>query len=146
MGNLFWNYGAKGAGISASVAAAGTFLASLLGGWDFMMKALIWAMALDVLLGLLCGAKSRSLDSHIMLWGGINKVLVLVFVGFGVVLDRAIGMGEPYIRTAVICFYLGREGLSIVENSAKLGMPWPDFLIALLGQLKKQGNDGVQKK
>ena len=145
MENLFWNYGTKGAGISAAVAAVGTFFAGLLGGWDFMMKALIWAMALDVLLGLLCGAKSRAIDSRIMLWGGINKVLVLVFVGFGVVLDQSIGLGEPYIRTVVICFYLGREGLSIVENSAKLGLPWPGFLTALLGQMKERGDSGKQE-
>lgn len=108
--NIFWNYGGKGAGISAAVAAAGTFLAGFLGGWDFMMIALLWAMGLDVLLGLLCAIKVRNVDSQVMLWGGINKVLVLLFVAFGVVMDRALSFENPYIRTAIICFYLGREG------------------------------------
>ncbi|TCL42414.1 phage holin family protein [Harryflintia acetispora] len=142
MGNLFWNYGAKGAEVSAAVAAVGTFLAGILGGWDFMMIALLWAMGLDVLLGLLCAVKVRNVDSQVMLWGGINKVLVLLFVAFGVVMDRALSFDNPYIRTAIICFYLGREGLSIIENSAKLGMPWPGFITALLEQLKERGEKG----
>ena len=140
--NIFWNYGGKGAGISAAVATAGTFLAGIWGGWDFMMVALLWAMGLDILLGLLCAVKTKSVDSQVMLWGGINKVLVLLFVAFGVVMDRALSFGNPYIRTAIICFYLGREGLSIIENSAKLGMPWPGFITALLEQLKEKGEQG----
>lgn len=140
--NIFWNYGGKGAGISAAVATAGTFLAGIWGGWDFMMVALLWAMGLDILLGLLCAVKTKSVDSQVMLWGGINKVLVLLFVAFGVVMDRALSFENPYIRTAIICFYLGREGLSIIENSAKLGMPWPGFITALLEQLKEKGEQG----
>lgn len=140
--NIFWNYGGKGAGISVAVAAVGTFLAEILGGWDFMMVALLWAMGLDILLGLLCAIRSKSVDSQVMLWGGINKVLVLLFVAFGVVMDRALSFDNPYIRTAIICFYLGREGLSIIENSAKLGMPWPGFITVLLEQLKARGEKG----
>ena len=143
--NIFWNYGEKGAGISVAVAAVGTFLAEILGGWDFMMVALLWAMGLDILLGLLCAIRSKSVDSQVMLWGGINKVLVLLFVGFGVVLDHAVGLQQPYIRTAIICFYLGREGLSALENSAKLGVPWPEFVKTMLAQLKDKGNEGENK-
>ena len=142
MDKMFWNYGGKGAGISVAVAAVGTFLAEILGGWDFMMVALLWAMGLDILLGLLCAIRSKSVDSQVMLWGGINKVLVLLFVAFGVVMDRALSFDNPYIRTAIICFYLGREGLSIIENSAKLGMPWPGFITVLLEQLKARGEKG----
>lgn len=145
MDKVFWNYGAKGAEISAAIAAVGTFLTGLLGGFDWMISALLWAMGLDIILGVLCAAKNKSLDSQVMLWGGINKVLVLLFVGFGVVLDHAVGLQQPYIRTAIICFYLGREGLSVLENSAKLGVPWPEFVKTMLAQLKDKGNEGENK-
>ncbi|MBR0033399.1 MAG: phage holin family protein, partial [Bacilli bacterium] len=32
------------------------------------------------------------------------------------------------LRTAVCLFYIGNEGISIVENAEKLGVPIPKFL------------------
>lgn len=61
-------------------------------------------------------------------------------VGVGVILDRLVGMSDPYIRTAVIWFYIGREGLSIVENYGKMGMPLPPAIAKALEQLKGKGD------
>lgn len=146
MDNLFWNYGELGAKIAAAVAAAGTVGNLIFGGWDGMVKALVAAMAIDFLLGILAAVKTQTVDSHVMFWGGVNKILVLVFVAFGVVLDGALGLGEPYIRTVIIWFYLGREGLSVVENSAKLGMPWPQGVVNILEQLKEKGDKGGEEE
>lgn len=137
---VWWNYGETGAWISAAVASAGTFFTGLLGGWDKMVQALIWFMAIDFALGFIASLKAHKTDSKVMLWGGINKVLVLVFVGVGVILDRLVGMPEPYVRTAIIWFYIGREGLSIVENYGKIGLPLPSFVPKLLEQLKDKGD------
>ena len=129
MKNLVWSYGSEGAAVSGMLAAAGTFLNWWFGGFD----------KIDFALGFLAAAKSRTIDSQVMFWGGVNKVLVLVFVGFGVVLDGIVGTPEPYIRTAIIWFYIGREGLSIVENYGKMGLPLPEFITAVLNQLKDKG-------
>ena len=144
--NLFWNYGELGVKISAAVAAAGMLLNSCLGGWDAMVKALVAAMVIDFLLGILAAVKSGTVDSHVMFWGGVNKILVLVFVAFGVVLDGALGLGEPYLRTAIVWFYLGREGLSIVENYGKMGLPLPSVVTGVLEQLKEKGDKGGEKE
>lgn len=146
MDNLFWNYGELGVKISAAVAAVGTVGNLIFGGWDGMVKALVAAMAIDFLLGILAAVKTQTVDSHVMFWGGVNKILVLVFVAFGVILDGALGLGEPYIRTVIIWFYLGREGLSVVENSAKLGMPWPRGVVGILEQLKEKGDKGGEEE
>ena len=42
------------------------------------------------------------------------------------------------IRTAVIFFYLANEGLSILENSAIIGLPVPDKLKDMLLQLAEE--------
>ncbi len=139
MKNLVWNYGGEGATLSGVLAVVGTFLNWWFGGFDEMVQALIICMAIDFALGFLAAAKSKTVDSHVMFWGGINKVLVLVFVGLGVVLDGVIDTHEPYIRTAIIWFYIGREGLSIVENYGKMGMPLPEFVSTVLQQLKEKG-------
>ena len=130
----------EGRGLSLILAMVGTFLNSFLGGFDNMVQALIWFMALDFLLGFLAAWKGGRTDSNVMFWGGVNKVLVLVMVGIGVILDGLVGMPEPYIRTAVIWFYIGREGLSIVENYGKMGMPLPPAIEKALEQLKGKGD------
>ncbi|NLW91681.1 MAG: phage holin family protein, partial [Syntrophomonadaceae bacterium] len=37
-------------------------------------------------------------------------------------------------------FYIGIEGLSILENAGKLGIPLPTILIDALEQMKNRGN------
>ena len=45
------------------------------------------------------------------------------------------------IRTAVIFFYVSNEGISIIENSAKIGLLIPQKLKDILKQLNKDGED-----
>ena len=45
-------------------------------------------------------------------------------------------LGEAgVLRTAVIFFYLSNEGVSLLENSAHLGLPIPQKLKSVLEQL-----------
>ena len=39
------------------------------------------------------------------------------------------------LRSAVICFYLSNEGLSLLENAAHIGLPIPDKMKDVLAQL-----------
>ncbi|MCD4835682.1 phage holin family protein [Phocea massiliensis] len=134
------NYGSFGLRVSSCFAAAGTALNWLLGGWDLMVQALIAFMALDFVLGFAASVKNHTTDSQVMFWGGVNKVLVLGLVGVGVLLDSLLGVGEPYIRTAVIWFYIARELLSILENYGKLGNNIPPILKTVLAQLQEKGD------
>ena len=45
------------------------------------------------------------------------------------------------LRSAVICFYLSNEGVSLLENAAHLGLPVPDKLKAVLSQLHNKDQD-----
>lgn len=135
-------YGRWGARFSAGFALLGTGLSALLGGWDGPVKALLFFMAFDFLSGFAAACKEGSVDSQVMLWGGVGKVMVLALVAAGVVLDQLLGLSEPYCRLAVIWFYIGREGLSILENYGKLGLPLPAFFSGLLEQLQERGNSG----
>lgn len=136
------SYGSFGLRVSSCFAAAGTALNWLLGGWDLMVQALIAFMALDFVLGFAASVKNHTTDSQVMFWGGVNKVLVLGLVGVGVLLDSLLGVGEPYIRTAVIWFYIARELLSILENYGKLGNNIPPILKTVLAQLQDKGGQG----
>ena len=51
------------------------------------------------------------------------------------------------LRSAVICFYLSNEGLSLLENAAHIGLPIPDKMKDVLAQLhgREDKKDDVQE-
>ncbi|NMD99895.1 phage holin family protein, partial [Selenomonas bovis] len=46
--------------------------------------------------------------------------------------------GQQIVCTAVVWFFFGNEGLSILENAAKAGVPIPSKLRATLAQLAEE--------
>ncbi len=59
-------------------------------------------------------------------------------VAIGHIIDSQLIQTGSAIRTAVIFFYLSNEGISIIENTAKIGLPVPEKLTAVLEQLNKE--------
>ena len=135
-------YGEWAARFAGYFALLGTGLSTLVGGWDGPVKALLFFMGFDFLSGFAAACREKRLDSQVMFWGGIGKGMVLLLVAAGVVLDSLLGLPEPYCRLAVIWFYIGREGLSVLENYGKLGLPLPAFLAGMLRQLQERGEGG----
>jgi toxin secretion/phage lysis holin len=62
-------------------------------------------------------------------------VLIFTLVGIGHIIDSHIIGDGSVIRTAVIFFYLSNEGISILENTSKIGLPIPQKLKDVLEQL-----------
>ena len=77
----------------------------------------------------------KALSSAVGYKGICRKALIFVLVGVGHVLDTQVAGSGAAIRTAVICFYLSNEGISLLENVARLGLPVPERLKAALKQL-----------
>jgi len=118
-------------------AAIGGFLGYILGGWDGFLYALVAFITLDYVTGVMLAVVERKLSSEIGFRGIFKKVLIFVIVAIGHIIDsKIIGTGSA-IRTAVIFFYASNEGISILENAAKLGLPIPDKLRAVLYQIGK---------
>ena len=129
-------------------AALGSLVAKTLGGWTADMKVLVFMMGADYLTGILVAAlwqrsdKSRTgaLDSKAGFRGLCKKGVILLLVWLGVLLDEALGVS--YVRTAVILFFLGNEGLSLLENIGLMGVPFPAFLKKALEALRDKGDKG----
>ena len=51
-------------------------------------------------------------------------------------LEKATGV--PAVQSVVVWFFVGNEGLSIIENSAKAGVPVPEKLRKTLEQLSSE--------
>ena len=127
--------------IQMAVAAIGGWLGYFLGGMDGLMIALIVFMVLDYITGLMCAVIDKKLSSAVGFKGVCKKVLILMLVGVANVVDiHIVGTGSA-LRSAVICFYLSNEGLSLLENAAHLGLPVPAKLKDILAQLHKKGDN-----
>ena len=81
--------------------------------------------------------RDKKLSSSAGFSGLLKKGLILIVVSVGHILDTQIFGGESSVcRSAVIGFYLANEGISILENIGKLGMPLPEQIRKVLEQLK----------
>ncbi len=110
-------------------------ITALIGGWDMWLKALVIFVVLDYLSGLLAAAYLKQLSSEIGFKGVCKKVLIFVLVAVAYQVD--VLAGSTIIRVAVIGFYIGTEGLSILENAGKAGLPLPPKLKDTLLQMRK---------
>lgn len=109
----------------------------LWGSLDGLLLALIAFMILDYLTGLAAGHFMHRLSSKTGFLGIAKKGLMLAIVAVGHILDAQVFGGNGSVcRSAVIGFYLANEGLSILENAGRLGMPLPKKLKQALEQLQ----------
>ena len=118
-----------------AIAAIGGWLGWMLGGLDGLLYALITFVVVDYVLGVFCAIIERKLSSAVGAQGIFKKVVIFTLVGVAHVVDsKLIGDGSA-IRTAVI----SNEGISIIENATRLGLPVPTKLVNILEQLKDGG-------
>ena len=144
------DYNAVKNGVLAALAAAGSWIANSMGGWDASMQVLVALMVADYLTGVLVAAvwhkssksSSGTLNSVAGFKGILKKCMILLLVWIGVLLDDA--TGANYIRMAVILFFIGNEGISLLENLGLMGVPFPAFLRLALEALRDQGDKGKE--
>lgn len=128
-------------GIQIAFTALGGFLGWFLGGIDGFLYALIAFTVIDYITGVMCAITDKNLSSSVGFKGICRKVLIFTMVGIGNIVDVYV-LGEGgVLRTAVIFFYLSNEGVSILENSAHLGLPIPEKLKEVLEQLHNRGGN-----
>lgn len=128
-------------GIQIAFTALGGFLGWFLGGIDGFLYALIAFTVIDYITGVMCAISDKNLSSAVGFKGICRKVLIFIMVGIGNIVDVYV-LGEGgVLRTAVIFFYLSNEGVSILENSAHLGLPIPEKLKEVLEQLHNRGGN-----
>ena len=129
-------------GIQIAFSALGGFLGWFLGGTDGFLYALIAFVVIDYITGVMCAIVDKNLSSEVGFKGICRKVLIFTLVGIGNILDVYVLGQAGVLRTAVIFFYISNEGVSLLENSAHLGLPIPAKLKDILAQLHDRDTDG----
>ena len=111
----------------------------LWGDLDGLLIALIALICLDYITGLIAGAAHHRLNSHTSVVGLCKKALILIIVAVAHIIDsQVLGGSASVFRSAACGLYIANEGLSILENAGKLGLPMPKKLRNVLEQLKEE--------
>ena len=137
--------------ILAVLGVSGAFIAELLGGWDWSLQSLIIFISIDFILGLLVAGVwgksnktvSGKLDSKACWQGLIRKGGILLVVLIASRLDIVMNT-NGFVRTAVILYFIGNEGISIIENLGVMGVPFPKWLKEKFENLKEK-NEKLEK-
>lgn len=128
-------------------------IAGLLGEWDVLLTVLACFMVIDYFTGLIVAARGRSpksenggVSSKAGFDGLIRKGFIIVIVLVAALLDSALGNTTHVFRLAAAMYYTANEGISILENTALMGVPYPAFILNALEALKEKGDAGGDKK
>lgn len=136
-----WNKIIKTASAIAGAAAG------LLGQWNTMLTVLVWFMAIDYITGLICAWRGKSpktegggISSRAGFDGLLRKALIMLVVLTATLLDRAAGMDGAIFQTAAAGYYIANEGISILENSALMGVPYPKAILNTLEEMARSSD------
>lgn len=120
----------------AGMASICTFL---FGKPDIWLMTLLAFVVIDYVSGVIGAYINLQLSSHIGFIGILKKTMYFFVVAVAHCTDVATGAGGV-LQSIVIGVLIANEGISILENCAKCGIPIPDKLLKALEQIKGDGN------
>ena len=132
--------------IKAFIAGIGAFLSAKLGLLYIVIPLLLVCMVVDYLTGMLASKKEGTISSKIGRWGIVKKLMYMVEVAVGVIVDWTIINVAVSLNVKVPqCTFFGllvalwiifNELISILENLTRLETPMPTFLINIVKNFK----------
>ena len=98
------------------------------GGLDGYIKVLIAFTVIDYISGVCRAGAEGKISSSVGFKGIARKMIMFFLVGIAHIIDKHMLNDNQALKVAVCLFYIGNEGISIIENADKLGVPIPKFL------------------
>ena len=120
----------------AGMASICTFL---FGKPDIWLMTLLAFVVIDYVSGVIGAYINLQLSSHIGFIGILKKVMYFFVVAVAHCVDVATG-ANGVLQNIVVGIMIANEGISILENCTKCGIPIPDKLLKALEQIKGDGN------
>lgn len=133
------NLSDTGIAVCTFFATVGSLLVGLLGGWDSLAVVFIAMIVLDYATGVIAAIYEKKLSSAIGFKGICKKIMMILLV-FAVVYISKVVQVEG-LRALCLMFFIANEGISILENAGKLGVPYPKIIKRVLEQLKQENED-----
>ena len=119
--------------VGGGVALVGVLMQHLFGEFSETFETLLILMVIDYITGIsaACINPNMKLDSGKCGTGALKKVVILLVISAVYRIDL---IGQTMAKDVVMLFFIGREGLSILENAANCGLPIPQKLKDTLAQ------------
>jgi toxin secretion/phage lysis holin len=112
-------------------------LSYLLGGIDNLIVCLGIFMMIDYVTGIMVGFSYKSVSSQRAYRGAFKKVGMMMMILVAVQIDIITNNDVNFMRNSIIMILIGVEGISLLENLGKLGVPIPAVLTDSLERLKE---------
>lgn len=128
------------------IAGLGGLVGALIGNLDYTVYGLAVCCLIDYVTGVLLAGFRHELSSSIGFKGILKKAGIFCLVCLGHLVDTVIIKEGAVFRSAMIFFYIGNEGLSILENCVGMGLPVPNKLRVILQQLKEEKTNGDNER
>lgn len=113
---------------------AATAINALFGSADGIFLTLIFFMTVDYITGVCAAVVNKKLSSGIGARGVAKKFGILCIVSVATLIENNI-IDTTALRDVVILYYISNEGISILENITKLGVPIPKKLKEVLSNI-----------
>ena len=81
------------------------------------------------------------MSSTIGFLGLLKKAFIILIVLLATLLDREIGTGSTVFQMATVFYYIANEGISILENAALMGVPFPPKVKEALEAMKTKESE-----
>ena len=120
---------------------AGAVVGFCFGEMTGLFKALVFMMAVDYVTGWIKAIYMKELSSAAGFKGIAKKIMILCLVSICHIMVVLVIGDKSIIMSAALMFYIGNEGISILENAVLIGIPVPEVLKKALKQLTDKGND-----
>lgn len=128
--------------ISIIVGIVGGCIARWLGGWDMLLKTIVFLAVMDYATGVIKGLYTKTLSSDIGFKGLLKKIVMFIVIAVAFSIQTLLN-DTVALREIVIMFYICNEALSLLENAAMF-IPIPDKLKDVLLQLR-DSNESEEK-
>ena len=135
----------KSFNIKVCFGVIGSFICSVLGGFDEVLQFLFILMIADIITGVTKGVIQKKLSSTAMRNGLLRKMLIILTVIVCIYADKVIittwgtpitiGDKQFFIRNIAILFYCLEEFISMTENLIDCGVPFPKWLKNMLDNI-----------
>lgn len=114
-----------------------TAFRSLFGYCDDLISTLLVLIGADYITGICVAFSEKKLSSKTGAVGLLKKFGVLCVISLTAVIEQRI-LETTSLRSTIILYYISNEGISILENLCKMGIPVPEKLRSALSSLKDE--------
>ena len=92
-------------------------------------------MSIDYITGICAAVVEKNVSSRVGSVGLLKKLGIFCAIAITAIIEQNI-LDTTALRSAVILYYISNEGISILENLCRIGVPIPKKLRSILENLQ----------